>query len=147
MACFEHSINFCWTNESEIVIRATLQDNAYFSILQMWKDLNNPFQAVQWEIKRAEELNEFCIRWVVGIKYKVPIFWHSWILCKCVGQGWSPIGVEGFTPKLMQSLEEFSCLQVAGRRLASDYKPPSVPHHVVFSTGSSQYGSLLLKTW
>lgn len=52
LVCFEHSIHFCWINESEIVLRATLQDSSYLSILQMQQlrlmGLNNPSESVQW---------------------------------------------------------------------------------------------------
>lgn len=84
--------------------------------------------------KRAEELNEFCIRWVVGIKYKVSILWYN---TKVFGQGWSPIRVEGFTPGLIQSGEERSCLQVPARRPSVSCWLLTLSHAQFLATQSS----------
>lgn len=80
---------------------------------------------------QAEELNELCVRWAVlrhfgGQTTKHPNLGAYFVaqlgpLQSCnqgVRQDWNPIRVEGFTAKLMWSLEKFSCLQAAWMRVS-----------------------------
>lgn len=115
----------------------------------------------------AEEWNEFSVRWAVLSRLRGQMIRHQ-IQGACfvaqlgplqscnqgIGQGWSPIRVEGFTSKLMWSLEEFRGHRLRERGLQflaggpENKRLPSVPHYLALTArwGSSQHGSLLLKS-